>query len=230
MKEQILEYFPFAKDKVEVIYNGLDLKLQEVSSSDALSIVLRKYALRPGFVLAVGHLEKRKNYPRLLKAIDQLRRQGFVCHLVIVGNIGDGVSEIREQINAGNLSSAVTILTGITDQEVRCLYQLCRLFVFPSLYEGFGIPILEAMAAQKPMAISDLPVFREITGNNSFYFDPYDADKISGAIMTVCDSPVEQKRQIEHYVERLHTFDYDSLVQDLNTIYDRQMSRVSSSV
>jgi glycosyltransferase involved in cell wall biosynthesis len=93
------------------------------------------------------------------------------------------------------------------------------LFVFPSVYEGFGIPILEAMAAQCPMVISDLPVFREITENQSLYFNPNNAESIATEIWNVLNSSVEQKRLIDYGVKRVRDFTYDKLAQRLENIY-----------
>ena len=112
---------------------------------------------------------------RLVEAMAQLRDRGRSCSLIIVGNDRGGKDRgereaIEKRIDAMDLIGNVKILRNLNDFEVKCVYKLCNLFVFPSSYEGFGIPILEAMAAGCPMVLSDIPVFREITENRGIYF------------------------------------------------------------
>ena len=111
------------------------------------------------------------------------------------------------------------ILKNLPDLEVRSLYRLCTLFVFPSIYEGFGIPLLEAMAAQCPLVVSDLSVFREITENQSLYFDQNQAESIADVILKAYSSEPEQKRLIAYGNNRVKAFRYDKLAQDLGRIY-----------
>ena len=85
-------------------------------------------------------------------------------------------------ISTLGIQNQVTLLAGLSDDEVRCAYRCCSLLVFPSLYEGFGIPVLEAMVAGKPIVLSDMPIFREITDNQGFYFDQRSVDHIADAI------------------------------------------------
>ena len=103
-------------------------------------------------------------------------------NLVIVGNDSGERKAIQERIDSAKLSANVTFLSGLSDLEVRCAYKLCSLFVFPSSYEGFGIPILEAMAAGCPMVLSDIPVFREITQDKGVYFPHDDVEAMAAAI------------------------------------------------
>ena len=107
--------------------------------------------------------------------------------LIIIGQKANETIEINEIIKRLKLTSKVKIFSNLTDYEVGCFYKLTSLFVFPSIYEGFGIPILEAMASSKPMALSNLEVFREITENKYIYFDPYDPLSIANNISSEVD-------------------------------------------
>jgi len=216
-KAELLQFNPGSS--ISVLYNGVDPDYFSGSPDEDLLKVRKKYDLGESFLLSVGHLEKRKNYPQLLKAISILKKRDHKCFLVIIGNDGDDEDAIGEQIRVLNLSDNVRILKKVPDWEVRSLYRLCSLFVFPSVYEGFGIPILEAMAAQCPMVISDIPVFREITENQSLYFNQNNAESIAAEIWNVLNSPVEQKRLIEYGVKRVQAFTYDKLAEELEIIY-----------
>jgi len=160
MKKEILGFFP--NISISVIYNGLDAReFEQISESD-LRAFQKKYRLPESFALTVGHFEKRKNYLRLIDAMALLRDRGITCPLLIIGNDSGERKAVEAHMASVNIRDSVKLLSGLTDHEVLCAYKLCCLFVFPSSYEGFGIPILEAMAAGKPMVLSDLSVFREI--------------------------------------------------------------------
>jgi len=217
IKKEILDFCP--KANVKVIHNGIDPEAYHSLSGEDLSKIKESLNLPQKFILSVGHLEKRKNYPRLLEAISSLNLKGNNLFLCIVGNEGDDSKAILDKINELKLINNVKLLKNLTDHEVRGLYRLCSLFVFPSLYEGFGIPIIEAMAAQCPMVLSDLPVFREITENQSLYFNENDPELMARAILKAYDSASEQKRLIEYGTKRVEMFKYDKLARDLKQIY-----------
>jgi glycosyltransferase involved in cell wall biosynthesis len=217
MKQEILGYFP--KASISVIYNGLDTtEFAHVSVAEMQTFQL-KYGLAENFVLAVGHLERRKNYLRLIDAMAKLRDSGCSCSLVIVGNNSGERQFIDERIELNKLKGSVKFLTGLSDLEVRCAYKLCSLFVFPSSYEGFGIPILEAMGAERPMVLSDISVFREITQNQGIYFSPDDAEAMASAIETVLTSSSERARLIGYGKERVKAFSYQKLAGQLECLY-----------
>ena len=217
MKQEILGFFPGVS--ISVIYNGLNAtEFATVTDAD-LQTVRRKYGLPENFVLAVGHLERRKNYLRLIDAMAKLRDRGQSCSLLIVGNDSGERKVIEERIESAKLTGTVKFLNGLSDLEVRCVYKLCSLFVFPSSYEGFGIPILEAMAAERPMVLSDIPVFREITQDKGVYFPHDDAEAMAAAIEAVLSSGSERARLIDYGKERVQAFSFQSLAGQLENLY-----------
>lgn len=217
MKKEILSFYPDVA--ISAIYNGLDVgEFDRVSAAD-LSEFRRKFELPEGFVLAVGHFESRKNYPRLIDAIALLRDRGRSCSLVIIGNDSGERKAVEEKVASLNLAAGVKILSGITDLEVRCAYKLCSLFAFPSSYEGFGIPILEAMAARRPIVLSDIPVFREITQNEGVYFPPHDVNLMAQAIEKTLSREDERARLIAYGAERIQAFNFLSLAAQVEKLY-----------
>lgn len=221
MKEELLALHP--ELQVSVVYNGLnESKCIPVPVAELAEFKL-KFGIQQDFMLAVGHMEKRKNYPRLIDALRLLHDRGLNVSLVIIGNDSGQKSAIEQRIGAAGLSGHVSILAGLTDLEVRCAYQLCKLFVFPSTYEGFGIPILEAMAAQRPMVLSDLPVFREITEHQGFYFSPESADSMASAMHAVLSSSAEQQRLVDYGRRRIDAFGYKNLASQVKSLYESMM-------
>lgn len=217
MKKEILDFYPDIP--ISVIYNGLDAReFDQVIEADLLA-VRQKFSLPEDFLLAVGHFERRKNYLRLIDAIARLRDRGCSCALLIVGNDSGLGKAIQERIELAQLSSHVKLLSGLSDLEVRCIYKLCSLFIFPSAYEGFGIPILEAMAAKRPMVLSDIPVFREITQNRGVYFPHDNVEFMASAIENVLSSNSERVRLVEYGNERVQAFSFQSLAAQVERLY-----------
>ena len=217
MKEVILKYYPGTS--ISVIYNGFDVHGFDGATDLVISAVRQKLSLPENFLLAVGHFEERKNYLRLIEALSILRDRGRSCSLVIIGNDNGGRNILENKIESLNLSRHVQILSGLSDLEVRSAYKLCSLFIFPSAYEGFGIPILEAMAAGRPMVLSDIAVFREITQNHGIYFPYDDVELMASAIEMGLSSGVERGRVIDYGDERIKDFSFKNLAAQIVSLY-----------
>lgn len=219
VKKEILSLRQDAE--ISVIYNGINIdRCNEVPSSD-LDLVSNKYSLPLEFILSVGHLEPRKNYHRLVEAVALLHAKGNPCFLVIVGNDSGSGSALKSYVRNLGIGSHVLFLSQLSDYEVRCLYKLARLFVFPSSCEGFGIPILEAMAAGTPMALSNIPVFREITQDKCEYFEYDSSDSIAACINTTLNSSEVCSRLVSYGNERVEDFHISHLCAQVEMLYDK---------
>lgn len=217
MKDEILEFFPDVP--ISVIYNGLDAGVYDAISAADMVAVREKFSLPDVFILAVGHIEKRKNYKRLVDAVAMLRDRSVSVSLVIIGNDNGERRSIEKSVKAANLCDQVKILGGLSDLEVGCAYKLCSLFAFPSAYEGFGVPILEAMAAGCPMVLSDIAVFREITQNNALYFPHDDVEAMASAIEAVLCSASERERLMAYGKKRVQAFSFKGLAEQMTNLY-----------
>lgn len=217
MKSEILEFYP--QTPISVIYNGIDIEsFQNISKLELLK-VHETLNLPKEFLLAVGHFEKRKNYLSLIDALSKLHKDGRLISLVIVGNDSGEMSKVKEKVEALSLSNYVVFFNGLSDLEVRCIYNLCKLFVFPSSYEGFGIPILEAMASKRPIVLSSIPVFLEITEGQGAYFKYDDPDSMANVIEKVLSSQTEINRLVEYGSRRVYDFSFKKISIDLASIY-----------
>jgi glycosyltransferase involved in cell wall biosynthesis len=217
VRNEILEFHPSAS--VSTVYNGVDSAMFASPGGAAVAAVRTRYGLPPRYILAVGHLEVRKNLKLLIEAVALLRDAGTPHPLAIVGNDGGGAAAIRARIAELGVTGLVTIIEHADDDSVHALYAGCDMLAFPSRYEGFGIPILEAMAANKPMVLADTAVFRELTLEQGLYFSVDDPAAAAAAINTVLTVPDERARQLRFGADRIRDFACDHLATQIASIY-----------
>jgi glycosyltransferase involved in cell wall biosynthesis len=216
--------------RISVIHNGIDVARFAEIGDDQAEGVRSWLGIAPGFLLAVGHLEKRKNYTMLVNAVSELRKSRQHLSLVIVGNDSGERNAIEAEIKRLGLAANVRLLSGISDSDLAAFYHACSAVVFPSLYEGFGIPLLEAMAAGRPLACSDLEVFREITADRGCYFKADDLGDAVAVLASVLDDDLLRRRLIEEGARRVEAFKFEALAGELIRLYrfvldQRQPSR-----
>lgn len=217
IRSEILRFYP--STPVTVIYNGVDSSAMQNVKKQAIDAFRAKYNLPREYLMAVGHFEKRKNYAKLIKAIELLKQRRFDCSLVIIGNDSGELAPLKRLISEMGLDNNISFLTNLSDDEVRCAYSNCSLLAFPSSYEGFGIPILEAMAAGKPMVLSDLAIFREITQDQSLYFDEKNVEAMADAIEIGLSSQQVRDNMVEYGFQRIHDFEFEQLANRLCQLY-----------
>lgn len=217
MRDDLLRFHPGTR--VDVVFNGVDPSVfKRQGGKEAVGIGLRR-RLPDEFALAVGHFEPRKNLGLLVDAIAVLRDRGQSRPLVIVGRDGGEGKALRRRIAERQLERLITVIEDADDLEVRALYAACRLVVTPSRYEGFGIPLIEAMAARRPLAVSDIPVFRELTGGQGAYFPVDDPAAAADTMERVWTDEAERGRLIAVGLDRLGTFDVDRLADRIVSVY-----------
>ena len=217
VREEILAFSN--STPVAVVCNGLDAGHFVDVDPQIREQVRARQQLPERFLLAVGHFEPRKNYSMLVNALAALHRDGMPWPLVIVGNDSGERMRIEEQVRLAGLQASVHLLSGLSDIEVRCLYSAASMLVFPSKYEGFGIPLLEAMASGIPVVASDMPVFREILGDAGHYFDPDSAPAMASAISTILATPALREQMVSSGAARVCSFDFEVLAREMAALY-----------
>ncbi|MCB0198202.1 MAG: glycosyltransferase family 4 protein, partial [Anaerolineae bacterium] len=190
--------------------------------------VRKRLDLPQRFLLAVGHLETRKNYARLIEAFALLAERYGELGLVIVGNESGEGKGIAARIRCLGLEGRVCLLHDVNDEELAAIYALSCMVVFPSTYEGFGIPVIEAMAASRPLACSDIAVFRELTEGQAAYFDPLDSAAMASAIGALLTDKQRQKTFTDYGVKRLASFSFPNLARQIEAI-DRSLARKAAA-
>jgi glycosyltransferase involved in cell wall biosynthesis len=184
VRAEIIERFALPEDRTAVVPNGFDEQHFGRNAGWPQSDV----GLPPSYLLFVGTLEPRKNLGRVLDALDRLRAtRADVPPLVIVGGQGWRNDDISHRLEAARDRGEVHLVGYVNDRDLAPLYSGARALVFPSLYEGFGLPLLEAMASGCPAIVSDRGALREVAGDAALMVDPEDPGAITGAIEKVLD-------------------------------------------
>ncbi len=188
-KEEVLRvYLEAKKEKIVVIHNGYNNDLYRQSNDqEKIKQVLDHYGIEQPYLLYVGRLEKKKNSPYLIEAFAILKENHpeLKEKLVLIGNAGYGYDEARYVIQEFDLNQEVHMPGWIEEADLPYIYNGATAFVFPSRHEGFGIPVIQALACGLPTAASNLTVFREIAGDAILYFDQNSKQDISRAMYEI---------------------------------------------
>lgn len=182
-RHDILELVDIPETQVTTILEGVDTPVVK-PTTDISETVLRGLGIGAPYILAVGTLEPRKNYSRLIQAYASLRHRGMDEHLVIAGAPGWLYEDVFQCVDRFQLNDSVHFVSP-DDDELASLYHRATAFVYASLYEGFGLPALEALAWGLPVACSNAASLPEVVGDAAVQFDPYDVDGMAGCIETV---------------------------------------------
>jgi glycosyltransferase involved in cell wall biosynthesis len=169
-------------DKVHVVFEAAAPHFRVMTGSPDLERVRRTYGLEEPFVLAVGTVEPRKNLDRLATAVGLLRRRGLRTRLIVAGQLGWKYDAFLRQLDDSGDRDAVALLGYVPDADLPALYNLARVVAFPSLYEGFGLPILEGMACGTPVLTSNRSAMAELAGGAAVLVDPESPDALADGL------------------------------------------------
>ncbi len=180
-RQEMLKIYGLSDDKVWVLRDTFDITpFFELSSSEQQTQVCACFGITRPFIFFLGRLETKKNIKRLLEAFSKLKKYYKFSHqLVLAGIPGNGYAEIDETRQALGLEHDIIETGWTTDADLAALMHAADIFVFPSLYEGFGIPLLQAQAVGTPLACSDIPIMHETAGKGAVYFDPNDPNNMA---------------------------------------------------
>jgi glycosyltransferase involved in cell wall biosynthesis len=182
-KADIVRVLKISAAKIHVVYGAAGCEFQRISDARELERVKRKYRLDAPFVLAVGTLEPRKNLARLVRAFAGLRRAGRGEQLVLAGQPGWNYGPLRQVIEGSDLRGAVRLPGYVPPEDLPALYHLARAVAFPSFYEGFGLPIVEAMACGTPVLTSNCSSMAEVGAGAALLVDPCSEEDIEHGLL-----------------------------------------------
>jgi glycosyltransferase involved in cell wall biosynthesis len=219
-KRDILRYFNVPEKKIDVIYNAIDERLGEAPTAAEVDQVRERYQLNDPFILYAGNIKPHKNLERLIEAFHRMRR-GPLEHIKLL-IIGDEISKyatLRRTVHRLKLHKHVRFFGFVPDKTLASLYRLASVFVFPSLYEGFGLPPLEAMAAGTPVITSNVSSLPEVVGEAAILIDPYDLDAIADAMRRVLTDEALRLDLRTRGLARVKEFSWDRSISRVREIY-----------
>jgi glycosyltransferase involved in cell wall biosynthesis len=219
-KRDILRYFQVPAQKIEVIYNAIDDRFRREPPDEEVTRVRERYQLDRQYVLYAGNIKPHKNLERLIDAFHRLRQGGMDrLRLLIIGDEISRYPTLRRAVHRYQLHHHVRFLGFVPDETLAVLYRLAAVFVFPSLYEGFGLPPLEAMASGTPVVTSNVSSLPEVVEDAAVLIDPYDPASIAGGILrALTDEPLRRDLQAKG-LARARAFSWEQSVRRIREIY-----------
>jgi glycosyltransferase involved in cell wall biosynthesis len=219
-KKDIVKIFGVQEDKVKVTYLGVDPAFKVEVDKERVEGVLSKYEIEGKFVLSVCQLHKRKNLLRLLLAFSHLKDSNKIRHtLVLAGGPGDGTNEIEYFLTSTRRKDI--LVTGcIPDEDIRFLYNAADLFVYPSLYEGFGLPVIEAMACGTPVVTSNVSSLPEVAGDAAILVNPYSVEDIADAIYRVISDKELKEDLTAKGLKRAAEFSWEKAARETLKVFE----------
>jgi len=228
VKDQIMDRFSLNEDKIKVVYLGVDPDFSIKPSAAQTESVKNKYGLPSKYILFVGAIEPRKNLVKMIEALEFIKKKSVNVPLVIVGKKGMDYQNLVKNIDERNLQSKVLFLDYLPDGDLKILYHLASCLVFPSLCEGFGLPLVEAMASECPLVISQTSALPEIALDAALYFHPEDAEEMASQIMAVLDDEDIRKNLVEKGNQRVLDFTWTHTAENTLNFYRSVMEKRSS--
>ena len=225
VKSELINILGIDEKSIDVISPGVDYKVFNTKVSDKENDKIKqKYDLPDKYILYLGTLEPRKNISNLLKAFTNLKKEKKIEEkLVIAGKKGWNYEQIYKIIYENDIEDEVVFTGYVEENEKPSIYQMAKLFVFPSLYEGFGIPVLEAMASGVPVVTSNISSLPEVVGDAGILADPESIDDIEKSIYKVLSDEKLCSELIERGLEQSRKFTWENSANKLCNIYDKVM-------
>jgi glycosyltransferase involved in cell wall biosynthesis len=178
-KDEIVRYLHADPSKIEVVYPAVDPFFESAADPAHVSSVRSRFRIDRDYILCVGIYKPRKNHAGLLKAFQLLRKSNVQPQLVIAGPIGEGKRVLQRVADELGVADHVSFTGFVNDVDLRALYSGARVCVCPSLYEGFGFTVLEAMACETPVVCSSSTSLPEVAGKAALYFDPQKPEEMA---------------------------------------------------
>ena len=217
-KRDIIDFYKIEPSKIQVIYQSCDPIFYKNRPLSNKSEIVNKYNLPPQFMLYVGTINERKNLLGLLKALKVLENQQDM-NLVIIGDGSAYFQKVKKYVIENGLQKRVCYVPKIDFRDLPTIYELARVFVLPSFFEGFGIPIIEALWSGTPVISSIDSCFEEAGGPDSIYIHPNDIDALAAAINGVWDNESLRSNMILRGSNFVKKFDDSSIAQQWIKLY-----------
>jgi len=207
-KKDIKRYYKVKDSKVCVIHHAINPNDFETEDFDVFRILSEFSLKKDNYFLTVGRIEEKKNISMLIDAFEKYKDAGGVCQLVLVGNYGFGEDELRAKINNSRFRESIITPGYVADEHLPALFAGASAYAFPSKYEGFGLPLLEAMAASIPILASDIPALREVAKDAALFAGAFDIDTWAINMEKITKDEGLQRELVNNGKERLKDFSW----------------------
>jgi len=220
--DQLLKHSSVPAEKVRLVPFGVDAPEQRVGNEERARERESLVGKGNEMLLSIGAIQTRKNTLNALRALELLPAR---YHLVLAGADGYGAEAVHEFIRRQRLESRVTRLGYVTAARIRQLYQAAGLFLFPSLEEGFGLPVLEAMSYGLPVVTSGSSSLPEVGGDAALYVDPHDPHDIAAKVERACDDAQTRRFMVERGLARAREFTWARCAEQTLKVYEEALGR-----
>jgi glycosyltransferase involved in cell wall biosynthesis len=218
-KQDIIRILGIAGEKIEVIPLATDKNFEVICSEDSLKKVRSKFNIGKRFILTLGNSKPHKNWTELIRAFHQLKKEKEVeHHLVLAGKQDPRFPQSKDLVRELKLEKNIRFIEFITEEDLPILYNCASVFVLPSLHEGFGLPVLEAMACGTPVICSNASSLPEVTGEAALLVNPNSED-LAKAIFKVLSDEETQKRLIREGRARARKFSWQKTAAKTLEVY-----------
>jgi glycosyltransferase involved in cell wall biosynthesis len=222
--DDLIEFIKVDPAKIEVVYQGSHPIFKTEASAQEKAIVKAKYNLPDEYILNVGTIEERKNVKRLVEAL-ALLPESIRIPLVIIGRATDYLKEVIACAQERKVMDKIIFIHQASFQDLPALYQMATVFVYPSLFEGFGIPLLEAIESGVPVITSQGSCFHEAAGPDAIYIDPDNAESLGAALNNVLTDTALAQRVISTSTEYIKRFEPQVIASDIMQVYSNSLSK-----
>lgn len=213
-KKDIVTFLKINPEKIKVVYQGCSNVFKEIFSEEEKEALRKKLHLPKEFILNVGTIEERKNALSIVKAIKTIDTK-----LVLIGKKTKYYERIAAYVKQNELEDKVILLKGISQKELAIIYQLATIMIYPSIFEGFGIPIVEALFSRTPVITTKSGVFPEAGGPHSIYIDPMDSNELGKKIEFLLQNPDSRQMIAENGIQYAQQFTDENIAKNIMTIY-----------
>lgn len=217
-KQQILKYLPVDPGRIHVVYNGVEQRFFQPASSEQRASLRDRHGLDKPYILYIGRLDPDKNVRRLIHAYGMLHKSGLRNYDLVIGGIREyKTSDLPTIIAKWGIQDRVRFLGFVEDKELTTLYQEAAAFCYPSLNEGFGLPVIEAMAAGAPVVTSNLSSLPEVIGDTGYTVDPFSVKAIARGLKRALTS--DTTALVSAACERAKTFTWRRSAEQTAAVY-----------
>lgn len=220
-KRDIIKYYNVPEEKISVTLLAANESFRPIKDISLIEHVKNKYGIDSDFILNVGVLFKRRNLPRLLEAFAKLKQNRPIKHKLVIAGPGKAYFDLNAYIKKYNLGTNVIYLGYVEQKDMPVLYNAASFFIYPSLYEGFGLPVLEAMSCGKAVITSNVSSLPEVIGDAGITVNPYKGEELYEAMLELAGN-IELREQLGSLaLQRSNIFSWDKMTEQTLEIYKK---------